>query len=118
LHARDGPRIGAAGAVVSDRGTSSYANMGLVTGGYFEVRGVQAQRGRRFTSADDREGAEPVAVGCTSHTESGAASSLSQLLSICGLRRRSRSCWDKVGTIECGLELIGVASGGAISSEK
>jgi predicted permease len=49
-------------AVVSDGGTSSYANVGLITGGFFEVLGAQALLGRRFTLADDREGAESVAV--------------------------------------------------------
>ena len=49
-------------AVVSDGGTSSYANVGLITGGFFEVLGAQALLGRRFTLGDDREGAEPVAV--------------------------------------------------------
>ena len=49
-------------AVVSDGGTSSYASVGLITGGFFEVLGAQALLGRRFTLGDDREGAEPVAV--------------------------------------------------------
>jgi putative ABC transport system permease protein len=49
-------------AVVSDGGTSSYANVGLITGGFFEVLGAQALLGRRFTLGDDHEGAEPVAV--------------------------------------------------------
>src|SRR5688572_27572541 len=34
-------------AVVSDGGTSSYANVGLITGGFFEVLGAQALLGRR-----------------------------------------------------------------------
>ena len=55
-------RNGVDRAVVSDGGTSSYANVGLITGGFFEVLGAQALLGRRFTLADDREGAEPVAV--------------------------------------------------------
>lgn len=55
-------RNGVARTVVSDGGASSYANVGLVTGNFFEVLGVQALLGRRFTPADDREGAEPVAV--------------------------------------------------------
>ena len=55
-------RNGVGRAVVSDGGTSSYANVGLITGGFFEVLGAQALLGRRFTLADDREGAEPVAV--------------------------------------------------------
>ena len=49
-------------AVVSDGITSSYANVGLITGGFFEVLGAQALLGRRFTLGDDREGAEPAAV--------------------------------------------------------
>jgi putative ABC transport system permease protein len=55
-------RNGVERAVVSDGGTSSYANVGLITGGFFEVLGAQALLGRRFTLGDDREGAEPVAV--------------------------------------------------------
>lgn len=55
-------RNGVGRAVVSDGGTSSYANVGLITGGFFEVLGAQALLGRRFTLADDRDGAEPVAV--------------------------------------------------------
>ena len=55
-------RNGVGRAVVSDGSTSSYANVGLITGGFFEVLGAQALLGRRFTLADDREGAEPVAV--------------------------------------------------------
>jgi hypothetical protein len=55
-------RNGVGRAVVSDGGTSSYANVGLITGGFFEVLGAQALLGRRFTLGDDREGGEPVAV--------------------------------------------------------
>ncbi len=55
-------RNGVGRAVVSDGGTSSYGNVGLITGGFFEVLGAQALLGRPFTLADDREGAEPVAV--------------------------------------------------------
>ena len=55
-------RNGVGRAVVSDGSTSSYANVGLITGGFFEVLGAQALVGRRFTLADDREGTEPVAV--------------------------------------------------------
>ncbi len=55
-------RNGVGRAVVTDGGTSSYANVGLVTGGFFEVLDAQALLGRRLTPADDREGAEPVAV--------------------------------------------------------
>jgi predicted permease len=55
-------RNGVGRAVVSHGSTSSYANVGLITGGFFEVLGAQALLGRRFTVADDREGTEPVAV--------------------------------------------------------
>jgi putative ABC transport system permease protein len=55
-------RNGVLRAVVSDGGSSSYANVGLITGNFFEVLGAQALFGRRFTLGDDREGAEPVAV--------------------------------------------------------
>lgn len=55
-------RSGVARAVLSDGGASAYANVGLVTGGVFEVLGVEAALGRRISEADDREGAEPVVV--------------------------------------------------------
>jgi len=55
-------RNGVRRAVVSDGSTSSYANVGLITGNFFEVLGAQALLGRRFTLADDRNGAEPAAV--------------------------------------------------------
>ncbi|HEX6214789.1 MAG TPA: ABC transporter permease, partial [Vicinamibacterales bacterium] len=55
-------RNGVGRAVVSDGSTSSYANIGLITGGFFEVLGAQAVLGRRFTPSDDRYGGEPVAV--------------------------------------------------------
>jgi putative ABC transport system permease protein len=55
-------RNGVARAVVSDGSASSYANVGLITGNFFEVLGAQALLGRRFTLADDRSSAEPVAV--------------------------------------------------------
>ena len=48
-------RNGVRRAVVSDGSTSSYANVGLITGGFFEVLGAHAVLGRRFTLADDRE---------------------------------------------------------------
>src|SRR5688572_7835726 len=40
-------RNGVVRAVVSDGSTSSYANVGLITGGFFEVLGAQALLGRR-----------------------------------------------------------------------
>ena len=55
-------RNGVARAVVSEGLTSSYANVGVITGNFFEVLGAQALLGRRFTLADDRHNAEPVAV--------------------------------------------------------
>jgi predicted permease len=55
-------RNGVRRAVVSDAGTSSYANVGLITANFFEVLGAQPLLGRRFALADDREGAEPVAI--------------------------------------------------------
>lgn len=55
-------RNGVGRAVVSDGSASSYANVGLITGNFFEVLGAQALLGRRFTLADDRNSAEPVAV--------------------------------------------------------
>lgn len=55
-------RNGVRRAVVSDGTASSYANVGLVTGGFFEVLGAQAVLGRRFTLTEDRDGAEPAAV--------------------------------------------------------
>lgn len=55
-------RNGVARTVLSDGSTSSYANVGLITGGFFEVLGAEASLGRRISVADDREGAEPVAV--------------------------------------------------------
>jgi predicted permease len=55
-------RNGVGRAVVIEGATSSYANVGLITGGFFEVLGAQALLGRRLTLADDRKGSEPVAV--------------------------------------------------------
>lgn len=55
-------RNGVRRAVVSDGIASSYANVGLVTGGFFEVLGARAVLGRRFTVTEDRDGAEAAAV--------------------------------------------------------
>jgi putative ABC transport system permease protein len=55
-------RNGVRRAVVSDGVASSYANVGLITGGFFEVLGARAVLGRRFTLTEDRDGAEPAAV--------------------------------------------------------
>lgn len=55
-------RNGVRRAVVSDAGASSYANVGLITANFFEVLGAQPLLGRRFTLADDRDSAVPVAA--------------------------------------------------------
>lgn len=55
-------RNGVGRAVVTDRGVSIYANVGLVTGGFFGVLGVEAIVGRSLAVADDSAGAEPVIV--------------------------------------------------------
>ena len=55
-------RNGVTRAVVGDGVTASYANVGLVTEGFFEVLGAQALLGRGFTVTEDRDGAEPAAV--------------------------------------------------------
>jgi putative ABC transport system permease protein len=48
--------------VVVERGVPDYAQGALVTGGFFEVLGVEPLLGRAFTRADDRNGAEDVLV--------------------------------------------------------
>lgn len=55
-------RNGVGRTVVTDNGVSSYANVGLVTGGFFEVLGVQPILGRAFSTDDDKDGAENVIV--------------------------------------------------------
>ncbi|HEY7499130.1 MAG TPA: ABC transporter permease [Vicinamibacterales bacterium] len=55
-------RNGVGRSVVTDGGVSSYANVGLVTGGFFDVLGVQPIVGRAFTRDDDKEGTENVIV--------------------------------------------------------
>lgn len=55
-------RNGVARTVVTDDGASSYANVGLVTGGFFEVLGVQPMFGRALNVADELDGAESVIV--------------------------------------------------------
>ena len=55
-------RNGVGRSVVTDDGVSSYANVGLVTGGFFDVLGVQPIVGRAFTRDDDKEGTENVIV--------------------------------------------------------
>ena len=46
----------------SQASAAARASGHLVTGNYFSVLGVRAQRGRVFTPEDDREGAQPAAV--------------------------------------------------------
>ena len=55
-------RNGVGRTVITENGRASYANVGLVTGGFFDVLGVRPILGRAFTIRDDREGAEPVIV--------------------------------------------------------
>src|SRR5919106_5853723 len=55
-------RNGVGRSVVTDDGVSSYANVGLVTGGFLDVLGVQPIVGRAFTRDDDKEGTENVIV--------------------------------------------------------
>ena len=45
-----------------DDGVSGYANVAEVTGGFFDVLGVQPVLGRTLSPADDKEGAENVIV--------------------------------------------------------
>ncbi len=55
-------RNGVGRSVVIDNGVSSYANVGLVTGGFFDVLGVRPLLGRTLAPADDKAGAENVIV--------------------------------------------------------
>jgi putative ABC transport system permease protein len=55
-------RNGVGREVVIDNGAAGYANVALVTGGFFEVLGVEPVLGRALRSADDKEGAEHVIV--------------------------------------------------------
>lgn len=55
-------RNGVARSVVTDNGVSSYANVGLVTGGFFDVLRAQPILGRALTRDDDKDGAENVVV--------------------------------------------------------
>lgn len=55
-------RNGVGQSVVIDGGVAAYANVGLVTGGFFDVLGVQPLLGRAFAPTDDRDGAERVVV--------------------------------------------------------
>ena len=55
-------RNGVQRSVVTDNGVSTYANVALVTGGFFDVLGVQPILGRTLTLADEKDGAENVIV--------------------------------------------------------
>jgi predicted permease len=55
-------RNGVGRSVVIDNGVSTYANVALVTGAFFDVLGVQPILGRTLTLADEKEGAENVIV--------------------------------------------------------
>ena len=55
-------RNGVGRAVLIDNGVSGYANVANVTGGFFEVLGVQPILGRTLARDDDKEGAEHVIV--------------------------------------------------------
>jgi putative ABC transport system permease protein len=55
-------RNGVRRTVVTDNGVSTYANVGLITGGFFDVLGVKPALGRTLTIADDKEAAENVIV--------------------------------------------------------
>jgi putative ABC transport system permease protein len=61
-HAAGVTRNGVGRSVVTDNGISSYANVGLVTGGFFDVLGVRPLLGRTLALADDTEGAERAIV--------------------------------------------------------
>ena len=49
-------------SVVVHNGVSSYTNVALVTGGFFDVLGTQPLLGRTLTRADEQDGAEHVIV--------------------------------------------------------
>jgi putative ABC transport system permease protein len=55
-------RNGVGRSVVTHNGHSSYASVGVVTGGFFDVLGVHPMLGRTLTMADDQDGAESVIV--------------------------------------------------------
>jgi putative ABC transport system permease protein len=55
-------RHGVGRSVVVENGISTYVNDALVTGGFFDVLGVQPILGRTLTPADDVDGAENVLV--------------------------------------------------------
>ena len=55
-------RNGVGRTVVTQNGHSSYANVGLVTGEFFNALGVHPVLGRTLTVADEQDGAEAVIV--------------------------------------------------------
>ena len=55
-------RNGVGRTVIIDKADSSYANVALVTGGFFDVLGVEPILGRTLTRADEKDGAEHVIV--------------------------------------------------------
>ena len=55
-------RHGAGRSVVVENGVADYANVSLVTGGFFDVLGVRALLGRTLARTDDVDGAENVLV--------------------------------------------------------
>ena len=55
-------RNGVGRTVVTANGQSSYANVALVTGGFFDVLGVEPLLGRTLSVADEQDGAESVIV--------------------------------------------------------
>ena len=55
-------RNGVGRTVLTENGESSYANVALVTGGFFDVLGVDPLLGRTLGVADEQDGAESVIV--------------------------------------------------------
>jgi predicted permease len=55
-------RNGVERTVVTENGQSTYANVALVTGGFFDVLGVEPVLGRTLSVADEKDGAENVLV--------------------------------------------------------
>lgn len=55
-------RNGTGRMVVADGGAAEYANVALVTGGFFDVLGVRPLAGRAFSVADDHDTAAHVVV--------------------------------------------------------
>ena len=55
-------RNGVSRTVIESGGSSSYVNVALVTGGFFDVLGVRPHLGRTLSLSDDKEGAERVIV--------------------------------------------------------